>query len=98
MFKSIWFVLVTFTTVGYGDIYPATAQGKLAAAISILLGILFTAMPITIMGQVLLPDGYTDGYTDGCVDGCIDCCTDSCTDGYNREAEVCSGRRTGSYK
>eukprot|EP00966_Prymnesium_polylepis_P091149 2109753-Prymnesium_polylepis.1 len=51
MFNAIWFVLVTFTTVGYGDIYPATAQGKLVAGISILLGILFTAMPITIMGQ-----------------------------------------------
>ncbi|KAL1526870.1 hypothetical protein AB1Y20_015561 [Prymnesium parvum] len=51
MFQSIWFVLVTFTTVGYGDIYPATPQGKLVAAGSILLGILFTAMPITIMGQ-----------------------------------------------
>ncbi|KAL3932908.1 MAG: hypothetical protein SGPRY_000515 [Prymnesium sp.] len=48
---SIWFVLVTFTTVGYGDISPNTAQGKLVAAGAILLGILFTAMPITIMGQ-----------------------------------------------
>lgn len=49
--KSSWFVLVTFSTVGYGDVTPRTAWGQLVTSVAILCGVLFMAMPITIVGN-----------------------------------------------
>ncbi|MFN8670801.1 MAG: ion channel [Candidatus Sericytochromatia bacterium] len=37
-FDVAWWWIVTSTTVGYGDIAPVTTQGRLAAIISILVG------------------------------------------------------------
>merc|ERR1719291_1144743 len=51
IFSAMWFVLVTLTTVGYGDIYPGSALGKVVAAVAIMCGVLFMAMPITIVGN-----------------------------------------------
>eukprot|EP00949_MAST-11_sp_MAST-11-sp1_P003431 g3431.t1 len=48
---SIYFVLVTMTTTGYGDQTPATTTGKMLAVIIALFGILFLAMPLTIVGN-----------------------------------------------
>ena len=36
---AIWWVLVTISTVGYGDHYPTTLQGRFVAVIVILLGV-----------------------------------------------------------
>ena len=35
---SIWFVLATLTTVGYGDVYPVTIGGKLVGMTCMLTG------------------------------------------------------------
>jgi voltage-gated potassium channel len=37
--NSMWWVLVTLTTVGYGDIYPHTGAGKVVAAFIMLIGL-----------------------------------------------------------
>lgn len=37
---SIWYVLVTLTTVGYGDVLPNSTTGKIIGIILILIGIL----------------------------------------------------------
>ncbi len=42
--KAFWWSVVTFATVGYGDVYPTTAIGKTLAGTFILLGPIFTAM------------------------------------------------------
>ena len=39
-----WFFVVTFSTVGYGDLSPATPLGKLVTAVAILCGVLFMAV------------------------------------------------------
>jgi voltage-gated potassium channel len=36
---GIWWAIVTATTVGYGDISPATTEGRIIAVVLMLLGI-----------------------------------------------------------
>lgn len=48
-FTSMWWAIVTLTTVGYGDIYPITDFGKFLGAIIAMLGIGFVAVPTGII-------------------------------------------------
>lgn len=46
---ALWWGIVTLTTVGYGDIYPRTAEGRIAAMVLMVLGIsLYSAITATI--------------------------------------------------
>ena len=40
---GLWWAVVTLTTVGYGDVFPVTAAGRLSASLLMLLGIGFVA-------------------------------------------------------
>ncbi len=42
---AMWWGVITLTTVGYGDVYPITALGKLLSAILAFLGIGVFALP-----------------------------------------------------
>ena len=42
--NSVWYVLVTLTTVGYGDVVPKTATGRIIGLILIIIGILLFSM------------------------------------------------------
>ena len=48
-FSGMWWSVVTMTTVGYGDIYPVTAAGKLFSAVISILGIGLVAIPTGII-------------------------------------------------
>ncbi len=48
-FSGLWWAISTFTTVGYGDIYPLTVAGKIFSAIIALLGIGLVAVPTGII-------------------------------------------------
>ena len=43
--QSMWWSIVTLTTVGYGDVYPVTSMGKFFGSIIIILGIGTEALP-----------------------------------------------------
>ena len=47
--ESIWWATVSLATVGYGDVYPITAGGKIFASIISLIGIGVVAIPTGII-------------------------------------------------
>jgi len=49
-FISMWWVLTTITTVGYGDMFPTTLMGRFVGASAMILGVVGFAMPISIIG------------------------------------------------
>ena len=54
MTQTLWWAVVTFTTVGYGDMYPLTTGGRVATAMLSFLGIAFYAVPGSIFTSALL--------------------------------------------
>jgi voltage-gated potassium channel len=52
---AMWWALVTLTTVGYGDIVPVTALGKLVASFVAVLGVGMFALPAGILAS-----GFTE--------------------------------------
>jgi len=57
IFTCFWLMIITITTVGYGDISPITLQGKLVAVLAMIFGIIYTAMPLAIVGSFFF-DAY----------------------------------------
>jgi voltage-gated potassium channel len=51
---ALWWGVVTLSTVGYGDVYPLTPEGRLAASVLMVLGIgLFSAITATITSYMV---------------------------------------------
>lgn len=50
--ETMWWALVTVSTVGYGDLFPVTKWGKVIGGATILTGLVIVVFPITIIGSV----------------------------------------------
>ncbi len=46
---ALWWAIVTLGTIGYGDVVPVTALGKLIATGTIFLGLVMIALPVGII-------------------------------------------------
>jgi voltage-gated potassium channel len=46
---AMWWAIVTVGTIGYGDVVPVTALGKLVATCTIFMGLILMALPIGII-------------------------------------------------
>jgi voltage-gated potassium channel len=49
--SAMWWAVVTLSTVGYGDVVPVTLFGRLIAGLTMVLGIMFLALPVGIMAS-----------------------------------------------
>lgn len=50
---SMWWAIVSLTTIGYGDVYPVTPGGKIFTALVALVGVGLIAIPSGLLASVL---------------------------------------------
>ena len=79
--RSIYWAIVTLTTVGYGDISPQTGQGQFLAAIVMILGYSIIAVPTGIV-TVELSQAYQKQSS-------TQACPDCSAEGHDRDARYC---------
>ena len=46
---AMWWAIVTLGTIGYGDVVPVTALGRVVASLTIFVGLIMVALPIGIV-------------------------------------------------
>ncbi|WP_411896023.1 ion transporter [Winogradskyella sp. A2] len=53
IFESLWWSIITLTTVGYGDVYPVTMGGRIFTFFILLIGLGIVAIPTGIISSSL---------------------------------------------
>lgn len=53
IFDSLWWAIVTLTTVGYGDVYPITAGGKIFTFFVLIIGVGIITVPGGLVASAL---------------------------------------------
>ncbi len=53
VFDGLWWAAVTLTTVGYGDVYPITAGGRLFTTLILFVGLGIIAVPTGLVSSAL---------------------------------------------
>jgi voltage-gated potassium channel len=81
--KSIYWAIVTMTTVGYGDIAPATALGQFIASVIMILGYAIIAVPTGIVTNDLIQGNKPKGMNNRACDSCG-------KDGHDMDASFCN--------
>lgn len=52
--EGFWWAVITFSTVGYGDVYPITPMGKFLGGIISLIGISMIALPTGLLSSAFM--------------------------------------------
>jgi voltage-gated potassium channel len=79
--QSMYWAIVTMTTVGYGDIAPETVVGQFLAAVVMILGYSFIIVPTGIVSAELARASFKPVSTQACPD-----CS---KDGHETDARHC---------
>ena len=61
IFHSLWWAVITLTTVGYGDIYPVTLGGRFFTVAVLMVGIGIVAVPAAIVTSALSQARHLEG-------------------------------------
>lgn len=85
--RSIYWAIVTMTTVGYGDISPATPIGQAVASIVMVLGFAIIAVPTGIVASEMSRTEQRDFTTQSCPD-----CSSEGHEGGARFCKDCGAR------
>ena len=84
--KSIYWAIVTMTTVGYGDIAPVTPLGQIVASLLMVAGYGIIAVPTGIVtSEIMRPHAPS-------VDGFCPCCGSVMNKGSSQSASSSAGR------
>ena len=62
---SLWWAVVTLTTVGYGDVYPISLGGRIFTFIVLLIGLGVVAAPAGLIASALSKVRETEGDPQG---------------------------------
>ena len=54
--RAMWWAMATLTTIGYGDVVPVTALGRLLGSLVAVLGIGMGALPTGILGAAFVEE------------------------------------------
>ena len=81
--QSIYWAIVTMTTVGYGDIAPGTVMGKFLASMVMILGYGVIAVPTGIVTVELAQAGR------GAAEVSTQSCPQCSAEGHDPDAEFC---------
>ncbi|MFT5822506.1 MAG: voltage-gated potassium channel [Crocinitomix sp.] len=80
--RSIYWAIVTLTTVGYGDIYPVTALGQFIASIVMIMGYAIIAVPTGIVTNELIKVENEDNISTKACESCS-------KEGHDKDAIHC---------
>ncbi len=84
--QSIYWAIVTITTVGYGDVAPQTPFGQFIAAIAMICGYAIIAVPTGIIGAELMQQVHDQKNTPKTLDSE---CTSCKATGHDLDARHC---------
>ncbi|MBT8148271.1 MAG: ion transporter [Gammaproteobacteria bacterium] len=70
---SMYWAIVTVTTVGYGDISPQTGLGQLVAAMTMICGYAIIAVPTGIVGVEIMNEFQRQGSGAATQRACLNC-------------------------
>lgn len=54
--ETLWWAMVTLSTIGYGDMYPITISGRIITTIISMIGIAFYAIPGSLFTAALIEE------------------------------------------
>jgi potassium intermediate/small conductance calcium-activated channel subfamily N protein 2 len=53
LFNSVWCVVITMTTIGYGDFFPRTIYGRIMDIIVAVWGIFIVSLTVVVLNNTL---------------------------------------------
>ena len=87
--QSIYWTIVTLTTVGYGDIVPHTALGQFLAMLVMIMGYGVIAVPTGIVSAEFVKQPKKDAQTKDPIKAYGDVCPVCNHEGHRKDAEYC---------
>ncbi|WP_156039758.1 ion transporter [Aureispira sp. CCB-QB1] len=82
--RSIYWAIVTLTTVGYGDIAPTTAIGQFLAAVVMVMGYGVLAVPTGIVSAELVASDSNNAHNQS-----TQACKSCLSEGHDADAQFC---------